>query len=219
MTNLNEYMTVEQQEIIDQLNELTKDEYSAGYNKYNLERTMRALKTAQDIEYLEKIAAGEAKSGVADTLLNHSVAEYNIENIDVEIADLERQIKEKQAQRAIKKREKELLEQLEATGFQSILEEMKEERRKEIENIEWIEVWTVEKEGKNWRHPETIIRCNMILMEKNNEHNKKPTAESFILYWNERARLVDFLKCRGAKNLIIDKQLLTQKLQKEFNIL
>lgn len=222
MTNLNEYMTVEQQEIIDQLNKLTKDEHRAGYNKYDLERTMKDLRSASSDEDLQKKVDRITEQGVADTLSRRRDAEYQIERKTRDIEELEKQIEKLKAEKAKAEQEKELLEQLEATGIQSILDEMVDVRRQEMENIEYEYYYKVYK-AEELLHPgsysfasKVVIRCDRWVVEKGNRENAKRLYEVFQIDWKDRTKLVDELKTRYVNKVVVDKNILTKKIQKEF---
>lgn len=222
MTNLNNYMTEEQQNIINQLNELTADEYRTGYNKYDLEHTVNELKRATTEKELDEKAQRLAKEGVANTLDRHRSAEYQIEQRTCDIEELEKQIAKLKAAKAKAEQEKALLEQLEATDFQSILSQMVDERRQEMENIEYESVYKVYK-AEEFLHPgswsfasKVVVRCDKWSVEKGNTENSHRLYEVFQLDWKDRAKLVDELKARNIHKIVVDKNILTKKLQKEF---
>lgn len=57
-------------------------------------------------------------------------------------------------------------------------------------------------------------------MEKGNPMNVKNMGHPIVLDWQQRGQLVDLLKEMGTENLIVmNKELLTKRMQKEFNIL
>lgn len=205
MIKITDYLTDEQAAIIATLQddgyELALDWNEADINKATTEQELE--KARNDME----------KNGVGRFERYQKSLARDIESLQENIRKLQKDLEEKTS--AV-----ELMERLGDIGLNDIVDQLIEDRQKEINEAEWFEYWYISKEKPNWRHNDTIIIVEKYRREKGNEYATKQISDAtFIVYWNERKELAALLKARGAKIVTGDKELLTQKLRNEFNIL
>ena len=189
-------------------------------NRYDLKRTIEIFKRADTEEALEERMKEAEALGVAYTKRAYYDANWEIEDATKDIEHFEKQLVEARRKLAKAEKEKELLEKLEATNFQDILNQMKEDRLQELATIEYEYVYKVMKASRNngWHNSSVVIVCDMWMVEKNNPDNATMLREVFVLDWQDRGQLAEKLKEAGATKLAVDPKILTKKLEKEFEI-
>lgn len=205
MIKITDYLTDEQAAIIATLQD-NGFELVLDWNETDINRAT----TEQE---LEKARKDMEQNGVGRIGRYQGSLTRDIESLQENIRKLQQDLEEKT--RAV-----ELMERLEDIGLNDIVDQLIEDRQKEINEAEWFEYWYISKEKPNWRHNETMIVVEKYRREKGNANATKQISDAtFKLYWNERKYLANYLRVRGAKIIKGDKELLTKKLQEEFEIL
>lgn len=218
------YTTDEQQDILNKLNQLNKRDY-ADTLEFNVHSTIADLKEAGTLKELDEKAKNAAEDGVAYTLRTYENNEFTISWLSEDIEKLEKELSQKKTKLEKVKRTQELLEQLESTGFQNILNTLKEERRQEIENIEYDFIYKVYKTTKYWgrnywdKDHKVVVKVEKWRVEIGNHNNREKWWTMIELDWKDRGRLAEEMKEREITTIVVDPKVLTKKLEKEFNVI